>query len=184
MRKVGVLLFLVCTLALAACVSSPEKPEEQKSFAARLEKDYVAYERVTNIEERIQAVDRRKEFMAEWGASPEFSGWVCNVHDVLSARMADGSAKMLVLPLRCGSFGIANILETDGSPGAVPEGAILEGTALYDATMQLNMEETVVVSGRFMVMESGRIRETSVTEYGSMRNPEFIVVYTEIKPAR
>ena len=184
MRRFGVPLFLACTLALAACVSSPEKPEQQKAFAARLEQDYIAYERVTNIEERVQAVDRRKEFMAEWGAAPEFSGWVCNVHDVLTARLADGSANMLVLPLRCGGFGIANILESDGSPGAVPVGAILEGTPQYEAAMQLNMEESVIVSGRFMIGESGRIRENSVTEYGSMRNPEFLVIYTEIQPVR
>lgn len=181
MRRFGILLLLACTLA--ACVSGPEKPEEQKGFAARLTEHYRAYERASSAQDRSQAIENRKELMAEWGASPEFSGWVCNVHDILAARLPNGSEKMLVLPLRCGDFTIRNILESDGSD-AVPAGAILEGTALYDTTVNLNMEETVIVSGHFMVMDSGRIRENSVTEYGSMRNPEFLVIYTEISPAR
>lgn len=183
MRKFGVLLFLICSLSLPACVSGPEKPEEQKAFADRLAESYKAYERASSAEQRSQSIESRKELMAQWGASPEFSEWVCTVHDVLAARVPDDPRKMLALPLRCGEFTITNILERSPDE-AVPAGAILEGTNFYDTTLQLNMQETVIVSGRFMVTDSGRIRETSLTEYGSMRNPEFGVIYTYISPAR
>lgn len=177
-------MVLACVLCLSACESGPAKPEQQKAFAARLAEDYTAYDKASTDVQRSQAVQKRQHYMAEWGAAPEFTGWICTVADVRESHNADVPRKMLVLELDCGDFILSNILEGKSPDAFAPAGAILEGTNDYDVALRLNAKDTVTVSGRFMVMDSGHIRETSFTEAGGMRQPEFGVIYTSIIPAK
>jgi len=60
---------------------------------------------------------------------------------------------------------------------------ITPGTQLHDAAMQLSRKQEVIFSGQFLPSDKDCIREGSLTQAGSMTDPDWIFRFSEIEPA-
>lgn len=59
---------------------------------------------------------------------------------------------------------------------------ITPGTPLHDAALQLTKGQTVIFSGTFITGEKDCFREGSLTQSGSMTDPDWIFRFTAIRP--
>ena len=174
---------ILLALFLAGCNAGPEKPEAQKAFEKRISGDYAAYDKASTDVQKEQAVTRRKDLLGEKAAAPAFEGWVCKISEARHTGYAGIKEKVLRVTVDCGAFSLGNIIEGTGPDGGPPAEAILEGSPLYQAAVSTNAGDTVIVSGTFMITESGKIRETSLTTAGGMSHPDFGVRFIAITPA-
>jgi hypothetical protein len=89
---------------------------------------------------------------------------------------SDGTGRLAV-QLSCGTD-IASDVEIRSEPG------IAQGTVLYSTLISLKSGQAVIIDGTFDIGNGvDYIRERSITELGSMTNPEFNFAFESISPA-
>jgi hypothetical protein len=60
---------------------------------------------------------------------------------------------------------------------------IQRGTSLFDAVSQLRSGQSVTFSGHFIKGDGTCLNETSLTNNGSMTDPEFEFIFTNVRPS-
>lgn len=60
---------------------------------------------------------------------------------------------------------------------------IQPGTPLHEAAIQLKRKQTIIFSGTFIKGDKDCFRESSLTQRGSMTDPDWIFRFSVVKPA-
>lgn len=104
----------------------------------------------------------------------KFSNWVAEVKTL--ATTSEGHA-VLVVELPCDTvIGTWNNTLSD----IMDNSLISPSSKLYDAVSEFDRGDPVRVSGRFLADDTNGFREMSITESGSMTDPEFVVQFSGI----
>lgn len=190
MYKIIPILLLALALA-AGCDSGPKKPDAQTALETKLKAIVKVYDQGDNAAQRDdyrkQAAGMRDSLFAELAGCPHFDGWICKVASVNKSNFAKlNNQEALRLELNCGPFGFDNPGGTiDMTAGAEPAPqVIMKGQPLYDAAIKLKERDIVKVSGSFLIKEGGKISESSLSTAGSIRHPDFGVIYRSVEPAK
>jgi hypothetical protein len=81
-----------------------------------------------------------------------------------------------------GRASVSIVCETQGFRVYYKSGLRLErGSPLYKAVREMNEGDRVVFSGKFIPDEERGLREESLTERGSLSEPEFLLDFEEIR---
>ena len=65
--------------------------------------------------------------------------------------------------------------------GALDGTLISAGSQLYEQLSRLSVGQRVIVSGRFRSSDQDYLREASLTEAGSMNEPEFLFAFASVR---
>lgn len=183
---------LISSLFLVACIPSSEKPKTQQNFTKTMWDTFMAYNRgdtdAQKKEVREKAVASRVAYLA--AIETNFSGWICKVDNV---NTKDGPndrftrKTIAIVTLDCGGFtfynaDITRLRSVENESQGVPANAIIKGTPLFDTASALKKGYYVKASGNFIKKDSGEIHEKSLTKFGAMLHPEFVVHFSELEP--
>ena len=146
-------------------------PSEQANFSAIIDSMYNVYQEQPNDLKKSSVKKARNSLFEEIKFNRKVTNWIGKLTDMSTNDNGNASIGISLLGSRAE-------VETAGHP-------ITLGTNLYNDISSLSTGDTVVVCGSFYPSpdymgkyEFEYIYESSVTEYGSMSNPEF---YFEFK---
>ena len=155
-------------------------PAQQRSFTSLVESFVPSYNsadteiRKTNV--RFERKDALTQYFSRSGGL-QFKGWVGEVHNLTTE--SDGKASLSVA-----LKGSETVIKTwNNSFSDSPSHTMISrGDALYPSLTDIKDGDVVTVSGTFILEGGGQdyLRESSLTEDGSMTSPEFIVRFSEI----
>ena len=154
-------------------------PEAQRNFTAMIGEFIPLYNgqdtevRKTNI--RFQRKDAIEKY---FGGNFGFRGWIGNVERLTTET--DGRAALSIKLL--GSNVALTTWNNSVSDLFSESTMISRNDPLYSSLMQIREGDTVTVSGSFLTAPNRQdyAEEASLTEAGSMANPEFVVRFTSI----
>lgn len=117
----------------------------------------------------------RKQSLSAIMNAGEVAGWTGAVKRVTTDR--DGTGRLAV-QLSCG-------LELRSDVELYSKEGIAQGTALYATLISLTPGSKIIIAGTFEITRNGTdyIGERSLTEAGSMTNPEFNFAFESFSPA-
>jgi hypothetical protein len=156
-------------------------PSTQRSFTSIIESFIPSYNaadteiRKTNV--RFQRKDAVARYVAESGGL-RFQGWAGQIESLKTE--SDGEASVSVK-----LSGSQTIIRTWNNSFSDSDAhtMISRNDALYQSLVAIKKGDEVTVSGTFLLSDnqSDYIKESSLTEAGSMTTPEFLVRFSEIK---
>lgn len=138
------------------------------------------YKAAPNEFQRSTVRKERAAALAGILPSRSVDGWIGKVSSMQTTR--DGNGILSIKPLGQDSITIKtwnNSLSDVGSGTLIPT-----GSQLYDQVSRLFVGEIVVFSGRFESGDLDYLKEASLTEAGSMDEPEFIFRFATVRPER
>lgn len=174
------LLVLVLVLAAPAPAFPQAMPPDQAALCRAVEAGITQYRAAIsqglNQLKRTNLRTARKRAIQQALGSLKVSGWVGNVASM--GTTSDGLAYVAVL-IPCG----ATIKTWNNGLSDIGDSTLIRnGSALYNAVADLSDKQAVTFSGRFVAAEEDHVKESSITESGSMTDPEFIFRFAAIAP--
>ena len=152
--------------------------QNQNALSILLKQATQSY-RAQNNEIRKSAIreERKKQLQMMFMDSREFSNWIGTLTRI--GTNSDGHAEVVI---RCGEPGdFAYTIQN--MSGLINLGTLIEkNTLLYKKLGQLQEGQRVHFSGKFESGENDFINELSLTEGGSMSEPEFEASFSDISP--
>lgn len=150
----------------------------QQSELSRVVNEYVnKYRKADNeLKKSTLRTERRKAIKNALNESCEIVDWVGTLKDM--GTTSERNAYVSIQPDEC-SFRVQtwnNELSDISGNTLIPQ-----GTELYQELAELNKGNRVLFSGHFVPGEDDFVQEQSLTEQGSMTDPEFTVIFTSIK---
>lgn len=162
----------------AAQIGEGDLPATQVAFAQAV-LGYVGLYRSAPNELKKSALRARRasDIRTALRGNLRFDSWVGSVKEM--GTNGDGDASLEVdiandnLRLKTWSNSVSDRLDRT---------MIKAGSALYDVVSELKEGQAVKVSGTFIPSERDFVNEVSVSEMGSMTEPEFVVRFSLIAP--
>jgi hypothetical protein len=156
--------------------ASPQAPADEISFISAIESFKSLYEQAPNEFKKSSVRTQRAQRIAEIVASLEINGWIGTVSSMETT--SDGRG---VLSVKLPSSVSINV-ETmnNGLSDVGTDSLIPQGSKVYKEVASMAVGDEISFSGRFAAHESDYIEEASVTEEGSMTDPDFIFTFSEV----
>jgi hypothetical protein len=153
-------------------------PQDQKAFCDAVTGFISQYNAAPNELKKSAVRVARKQKLQELLPSLQFDGWIGELTDM--GTTSDGSAYIAVklegntIKIQTWNNGLSDIADKTLIPVNTP---------LFNAISDLKEGIRVKVSGQFVAGEQDYIGEQSLTENGSMTEPEFSVHFTKVEKA-
>ena len=162
-----------------AQVSQVSLPSEQKAFADAVTSFISQYQSAPNELKKSAVRASRKQKLQELLPSMEFNGWVGRIEEMTTTSKGNACLKILLegRPIKIETYN--NELSDIGDNTLIPM-----NSDLFNKVADLKTGMMVKVSGQFLSDEQDFIKEISLTEEGSMTEPEFIVKFTQVDKAQ
>jgi hypothetical protein len=193
-RIIGSLLLL--TVVLASCgpdTSAPRNteaepqstpveqqhnplPASEREFISIVETFKARYEQAPNEFQKSTLRRERSQAMAMILPDLSIADWI---GDISSMHTTQDERGILAVKLRNSSISLQtvnNVLSDAFLSGTL----IPHGSPLYEEIANLSVGTPVTFGGRFTLGQLDHVREESITEEGSMTDPEFIFTFTTV----
>ena len=152
-------------------------PEKQKSFSQVVMTFVGKYKSAANeLKKSAVRTERKIALKDALNSSYEIVDWIGTLKDM--GTTSERNAYVSIQPDGC-NFRVQtwnNELSDISGNTLIPQ-----GTELYKKVADLDKGNRVLFSGHFVPGEDDFVQEQSVTEQGSMTDPEFTVIFTSIK---
>jgi predicted nucleic acid-binding Zn ribbon protein len=153
-------------------------PQDQKAFCDAVTGFISQYNAAPNELKKSAVRVARKQKLQELLPSLQFDGWIGELTDM--GTTSDGSA-YIAIKLEGNTIKIQTW--NNGASDIEDKTLIPVNTPLFNAISDLKEGIHVKVSGQFVAGEQDYIAEQSITENGSMTEPEFTVHFTKVEKA-
>lgn len=152
-------------------------PETQKQFLSKITECKASYIFATGELKKSAVRGRRASVLKE-----TLNGSLC-IHDWVGTierigTTSSGKAYVSIKPRR--SIDIHIMTWSSGLSDIGDDTLISQGTVLYKNLSNAKVGDVVIFSGKFIESDLDFIRESSLTEKGSMEEPEFIIKLSSI----
>ena len=154
-------------------------PAEEKAFIEIVRGYITSYGDAANELKKSAVRVSRKQKLQELVSTLEFKGWIGRIDEMTTTSKGNAA---LSIKLSNGSLMLQtynNELSDLGDDTLIPI-----NSDLFNRVANLKTGMTVKVSGNFLADDQDFIKEGSITEEGSMTEPEFIVKFTQVEPAQ
>lgn len=155
-------------------VVSGNKPESQLQFEGVIEKYVTAYKQAKNELLKSSIRSNRRAELGKIINDFKIHNWTGTIN-----KLSTNSEGKAILSIR-----ITPDIEVKTWNNALSDIAsntlIEQNTQLYNQLMKLTVGQQVIFSGSFFNSDEDNVKETSMTERGSMVNPEFLVKFTNV----
>ena len=151
-------------------------PPKQAEFVKAVESFFSSYKSASNELKKSALRSERRQSISNTLEGYEINGWVGTL-----VRMGTNSEGKAHVEIKlAGSNKIAVKTWNNALSDITDSTLIGNGTPLYNAISELSNGDKIVFSGVFIVDEKDYIRESSITERGSMLDPAFVIRLTEV----
>lgn len=177
MRAIATATFLIlATPAVGQVLDSVETGEQQTKFH-RVVREYAkAYEEASNdMAAGAQRQKRAKAICSLLGKRPSVKGWTGFITELSSN--GDGLGVLSIGTSKGITVKTWNNALSDSSDNTL----IPVDSPVMETAMNLSVGQAVEFSGTFVRDRTDCLREGSLTQDGSMREPEFIIRFTSLK---
>lgn len=177
MRAIATATFLIlATPAVGQVLDSVETGEQQTKFHAVITEYAKAYEAAANdMAAGAQRQRRAKAICAILGKKPSVKRWTGFI-----TRLSSNGDGLGVLSIGS-SKGITIKTWNNALSDSSDNTLISADSPVMDVAMNLAVGQAVEFSGTFVRDKADCIREGSLTQDGSMREPEFIMKFSSLK---
>ncbi len=152
-------------------------PEEQQKFGTVVSSYEPQYKAAANELQKSALRTKRKSDLEKSKISKEVSGWVGVLSDMETT--SDGKA---VITVKMQNSPVTLTTMNNGFSDSGHGTLISHGSELYDKVSQLAEGDFVIFSGSLFLDDKDYFRELSMTEEGSMTEPEFLFKFAEVSP--
>lgn len=172
--------FPLLVLAAPSAAFPQAMPPDQAAFCRAVETGITQYRAAisqgVNELKKTNLRTARKRAIQQALGSLKVSGWVGQVASM--GTTSDGLAYVAV-QIPCG----ATIMTWNNGLSDIGDATLIRnGSALYGAVADLSDKQAITFSGRFVAAREDYVKESSLTESGSMTDPEFIFRFASIAP--
>ena len=150
----------------------------QSSFIATLGSYKERYATARNEFQQSSVRRERASALARILPTRAVDGWIGKISSIETTRNGEGI--LAVHPL--GSDWITVTTSNNSLSGAMDGTLISSGSALYEQISRLSIGESVIFSGSFRSSDLDYLEEVSLTERGSIDEPEFIFTFVSVRP--
>ncbi len=177
-------LVVLLTLGSAACSELSGTPARMSEFVAIHKNLLKAYHNGTSVQKDQLPDERKKALAAYLAKGADFTDWPVEVKNVRTEGDSEIGKLVIDKPVAVLSVTFDGItLENSYAEILmdVPENVITKDSPLYATVTGLQKGQKVKVSGSF-VPKDGLPRELSLTTSGAVETPEYVVIFTAVKP--
>ena len=171
-------LLVLCTLASSSSFAqSPSVPESQQKFLSLMDDFAAKYKAAPNEMAQGALRPQRAKAVCALLKNGRVKDWVGTVQKLSSNNEGKG-----VLYISMSKIANANTWNNSLSDLG-DKTLITPGTELHEAAIQLSRGQKIIFSGTFVKGDKDCFRESSLTQYGSMTDPDWIFRFSSVKPA-
>lgn len=152
-------------------------PQSQLAFIQKVESFYPLYDEAPNELKKSALRKQRKDALASLVSSRRVSEWIGTLKDM----QTNSEGKAFIEIKLDGAESITIKTWNNALSDIIDETLIENGSELYNSISDLSVGDKVVFSGTFASDERDYIREASITERGSMMDPEFILKFSDVR---
>lgn len=185
MRRTSVFLAVSIGLALSACqqgIGELPYPSSQRQFVDLNRGCVTAYRAGTNEIQRSLAFNSCNESRTQFAARSPIRGWLGTVESISTDQGADVVSFRIATSMEGFdiTYGTVSNRMSDARYGSL----ITQTSPLFGVLANLHEGDRVVFDGEFLGDPAGKIGtwESSMTERGSMEEPEFNIRFTNVEP--
>lgn len=152
-------------------------PASQVKFIEKVEFFYSLYREAPNELKKSALRTQRKQVISNLLSNRKVSGWIGTLEDMQTNSEGKAFIEIKLEGAKSITIKTWNNLLSD-----VFDNTLIEnGTELYNAISNLTEGDLIIFNGTFISDDSDYIKEASITERGSMTDPEFIMKFTNVK---
>lgn len=176
-RSVLLLLFATLGALLSGCDEAKRfpVPSAQEQFTSVVESHISQYKAAANELQKSTLRTNRKQALERALPDTTVSGWIGTIKKMETT--SDGKAGITV---QLQGSPILLMTWNNGFSDLFGSTLIEHGSALYNRIASLSTGARVSVSGTFFTDKHDHVRECSVTESGSMTEPEFLFRFSDV----
>jgi Gram-negative bacterial TonB protein C-terminal len=155
---------------------APPFPDDERSLIGIVSQYRDAYQAAANEFQKSSLRRERAQAIARIFDSPGVTHWVGFIEKMETTHEGNGVLSLLISPfirIETTNNGLSESLAS--LPTLIPQ-----GSRLYADISKLSVGTTVTFSGSFAPSRLDYFAEESVTEEGSMKDPEFLFAFTEV----
>lgn len=152
-------------IELAQRKAEAEAPEVQKKFTISVNNFIKEYTDASSEVKKTSLRLKRKAVLSDIISDRYVHNWKAVIKSTSTNRNGDASISVILL---------------DSNICLSSQEKIKTNTAMFNALADCEIGGTIKFSGRFADSDKDFFKETSITEYGSMTDPEFIINFTDI----
>jgi hypothetical protein len=155
---------------------APPLPEAEADFISSVNAFRAQYENAANEFQKSTVRRERGNAIAEVVPSRSISGWVGTV--AIMQTTSDGRG---VLSIKLPSGTPLSIETMNNSLSDIGDNTLIpQGSSLYNEIANLSVGDHVTFSGVFAPSNIDYVQEVSLTEEGSMTDPDFIFTFASV----
>jgi len=158
-----------------AQASQVSVPSEQKAFTDAVTSFISQYQSAPNELKKSAVRFSRKQKLQELLTSLDFNGWVGRIDKMGTTSKGNAYISVTLDGTSIVTETYNNELSDIGDNTLIPI-----NSELFNKVSDLKSGDQVKVSGHFLTEEQDFIKENSITEDGSMTEPEFIVQFSQV----
>lgn len=154
------------------------RPEGQKTLDGIVKKFQESYGKASNeLKKSAERAKRAERVAAAFQGQAAFSGWVGKLD-----KMKTTSKGHAYITVKCGRFSLCTTNNEMSEALSDVKTLIKAGSPLFKKISEMEEGDRVRVSGKFIPDDEGKdhFSEMSLTEYGSMDEPNYIVAFTDV----
>lgn len=151
-------------------------PAEEKAFTDAVSGFIASYQSAANELKKSAVRVGRKQKLQELVPTLEFNGWIGRIEEMTTTSKGNACVAIALegSPIQIKTYN--NELSDAGDNTLIPI-----NSDLFNQVADLKTGMMVKVGGNFLADEQDFIKEGSITEEGSMTEPEFVVKFTQIE---
>ena len=151
-------------------------PADQAAFGEAVTQFYKPYRDAPNeLKKSVLRTKRKGEIQSVLGTSAEFTDWVATIADL--STNSDGNG---ILSVKLEGSGVQLKTWNNALSDILDNTLIAQSSPLFNAIAEMEEGARVKVSGAWISSDEDHIKESSMSEYGSMTDPEFIVRFSSV----
>jgi hypothetical protein len=155
----------------------PAPPTQQQQFLALIDDFAAKYKAADNEMAQGALRPQRAKAVCALLGTGQVKDWVGTVQELSSNNEGKG-----VLAVSMSK--IAKAKTWNNAVSDYADNTLIEpGTPLHKAAIQLKKRQTIFFSGTFVKGDTDCFRESSLTQEGSMKDPDWIFRFSTVKPA-
>jgi len=151
-------------------------PAKQEAFSQAVTKFYQPYNEAPNdLKKSVLRTNRKSEIKTVLGSARSFKEWIGKINTLQTT--GDGKA---VLSIKLLGSGVQLKTWNNGLSDIGDDTLIKQSSSLFATIAELKVGSRVKISGSFIKSTQDYVRESSMSEHGSMTDPEFIVKFKSV----
>ena len=157
---------------------SVNKPESQLQFEEVITKYITPYKKAKNELKKSSTRSSRKGELRNVINDFEVQNWAGTINQLRTNTEGKAILSIRITP------NIEVKTSNNALSDVVSNTLIEQNSQLYNKLMELSVGQEVIFSGHFFNSDGDYIQEQSITEKGTMVNPEFLMKFTNIIPKK